>query len=645
MNLEQMQARLDFVNRLGRSYQRVGNYNEAIVRYRDAIEISKSIGDGRGEATALRNIGTAYAAMGEYRKTWEWLEASRRLFAKLNFQPEARDIEQLTTLFLGQRDAFCLHRFLKSNKAQGVKGPINLFERISEIKEQARDWLNELGGHGLEHSQRLEEYLDALTAHPLRKGKLTAGEVFVLLCAVYLHEIGFMDEGQLMPVGRFTRSYDRILTAPGKYLLGDFPAKIGYTPLAAQAVAWVCNGCSDEKFFPLQEVHNTFADHNLSEDSLNLRKLAALLRVAEEIDDPYSRLASSRSQVRAAEIGEETITWHWKRAGQDEIEAARRMATEKQIILASPLDYLKHIGFGHWHFALSPQIDSAVFMPEPPVETFVGREECLVKLHDMIQERKEGTITGIVGTGGIGKTELAKMYAQRFRSYYPGGIFWASMKGSNWKVEAPKILAELHPGTEPMVFAEENKAKDEVKRVLTRKDALLVIDGVEGPGHIIKPGCHVLVTTRHKDAFGIMPRKAIQELPGLTKDMGLKLLELIVGVERVKQDTAAAERIVVIMGGMPLALEIAAAHLADAPDLSFIDYIGLVQFKVGELRLENALGKDVVASLELSLEQLSKAQDGTRLTALFQAASVCAASGFSSRTLGAAAGLGRMRRP
>jgi len=412
--------------------------------------------------------------------------------------------------------------------------------------------------------------------------------------------------------------------------------------LIAEALAKVCQGHSDEKFFPLSKVERKFEDQTLPGGILNLRKLAALLRLADEADDPYLRPKGDlvRQHTSLVTIGTETIAWHWKQAGEEYLEAFLRHLHEKQATLVSSIVYLEEIGLGTWYLVLDPQVAGAApFMPEAPVETFVGREEDLKKLHAIIRGRREGAITGVVGTGGIGKTELAKVYAQRYRNDYPGGVFWASMKGSTWKEQAPRILAELRPGAEPPVFPDEGKARDEVKKAVARQGALLIIDNVDEPDQIIEPDCHVLVTTRRKDAFGIMPRKAIQELPGLPKAEGVKLLGEILGADRVLKDRAAAERIVGILGGMPLALEIAAKHLADAPDLSFTDYIGLVQFKVAELRLEDAPDKDVVASLELSLDQLSKAPDGETLAALFEAASVCAASGFSSRTLGAAAGL------
>lgn len=90
---------------------------------------------------------------------------------------------------------------------------------------------------------------------------------------------------------------------------------------------------------------------------------------------------------------------------------------------------------------------------------------------------------------------------------------------------------------------------------------------------------------------------------------------------------------------MPLALEIAARHLADIPDFSFPDYIGRIRNRLDLLAVEHEEDKNVLASLELSLDGLKELKDGAELLDLFFASAVCAATGFTSDTLIAAAGL------
>ena len=279
-------------------------------------------------------------------------------------------------------------------------------------------------------------------------------------------------------------------------------------------------------------------------------------------------------------------------------------------------------------------------MANEPIETFVGRERDLEGLHQIIADRGVGAITGKIGTGGIGKTELARMYAKKYKAEYPAGVFWASFRGSTWQEEAYTILKALYPGAEIIPFLDNAKAKDEIYKHLDRKEVLLVIDNVNEADEIIRPGCSVLVTTRDQKAFGIISRIAIKELDTLSKDDGIKLLVGVLGKARVAQDPSGASRIVEILGGMPLALAIAAYHLEAVPDLSFPDYLGQIRGKIKELKLKDSEDKAVVVSLELSLGQLESIPLGVRLSALFEAASVCAESGFTPLTLMETAGLG-----
>lgn len=281
-------------------------------------------------------------------------------------------------------------------------------------------------------------------------------------------------------------------------------------------------------------------------------------------------------------------------------------------------------------------------MAGEPVTTFVGRENDLEDLHKIMIDRKVCAITGAVGTGGIGKTELARVYANRYRSEYSAGVFWASMRGSTWQHEAHRILKALYPEAEIVPLFDSEKAKNEILRHLSQKDALLIIDNVNEAADIIRPDCSVLATTAQKGAFGVISRIAIKELKGLSGNEGIKLLEGVLGKDRVAKDPSGALRIIEILDSMPLALQIAAYHLDAVPDLSLSEYVSQAQRKIKELKLKDNGDKAVVASLELSLGQLRTTPHGTQYIALFEAASICSETGFTSLTLAQTAGLSEM---
>lgn len=318
---------------------------------------------------------------------------------------------------------------------------------------------------------------------------------------------------------------------------------------------------------------------------------------------------------------------------------------EKKQTLESSLEYLKNAGAGEQRsLSRSETAESVPFMVVEPVETFVGREKDLKELHRIIVDRGVGAITGTSGLGGIGKTELARMYAKRYKADYPDGIFWASLRGSKWQEEGRRIFEALYPGTDIAPFFDNAKAKDEVCNRLNRKSALLVIDNVNEAHEIIRPDCSVLVTTRERSIFNIISRIAVKELDRLSVDDGVKLLMKVLGKARVARDSSGASGIVEILGGMPLALDIAVRHLESFPDLSFTDYIGQIREKIEELKIKDSEDKEVVVSLELSLKGFESIPHGAECIGLFEAAGVCVGSGFTSQTLMETAGLGGMDR-
>ncbi len=150
---------------------------------------------------------------------------------------------------------------------------------------------------------------------------------------------------------------------------------------------------------------------------------------------------------------------YWDRATNPDPDEFLGLLTKKIAILHDSIMYLDSIGSVHWNLLLRPSCSTTIpFMPEKPVETFVGRVPDLEKLHDIIRTRGAGAVTGLRGSGGIGKTELARMYAQKYRNEYPGGVFWASLKASTWKEEAGKIKAAAYFVKNPPVFPDKQKA-------------------------------------------------------------------------------------------------------------------------------------------------------------------------------------------
>lgn len=154
-----------------------------------------------------------------------------------------------------------------------------LGDRIRVMKQDAQNnWLRSLEKNGFSHSKRIENYLNRLVPDNIKEASLNPAEIFVLLYAVYLHDIGYLiseDEHERSGYKDITNNFP-------KYKLNDrFEAKV---------VALVCYGHASEKEFPLITIPTRSSVAGLGDAPLNLRFLAALLRLADEIDNAYTRV-------------------------------------------------------------------------------------------------------------------------------------------------------------------------------------------------------------------------------------------------------------------------------------------------------------------------------------------------------------------
>jgi tetratricopeptide (TPR) repeat protein len=137
------------------------------------------------------------------------------------------------------------------------------------------------------------------------------------------------------------------------------------------------------------------------------------------------------------------------------------------------------------------------------VNGFIGREKFLEDLHQAFVSAERRSALAIQGPGGIGKTQLAIAYSQRYAAYY-NLIWWISCE--TWNVayrdmaslESRLGLTQVTPSAQEARFA----ALFNALRVgATYEHWLLVFDGADVPSDIeelIPPRHgHVLITSRN----------------------------------------------------------------------------------------------------------------------------------------------------
>lgn len=192
------------------------------------------------------------------------------------------------------------------------------------------------------------------------------------------------------------RSQQYIINNPKDYFLDDFPV-MGKKPYSrvAEAVGIVCLGHSEEKFVSFNDITYKFYDACLSEEPLNLKKLSALLRIADEADDPYIRLIGSdqssiRSHIPLVSIKENIIVWHWDKSDNINPEKLNKLREKKIDALRTAKDYIEEIGGGKWFFVLDPEY--SIFsneyseFDENPHNKFIKKVRKYVEIEDHIPE-------------------------------------------------------------------------------------------------------------------------------------------------------------------------------------------------------------------------------------------------------------------
>jgi len=222
-------------------------------------------------------------------------------------------------------------------------------------------------------------------------------------------------------------------------------------------------------------------------------------------------------------------------------------------------------------------------VPFPRNPFFTGRDLVLEQMHAALTGKPPMAAHtrsyALHGLGGMGKTQLAIEYAYRYRHAYQA-IFWidaetlASLTSSFVRLAASLALPEE---------AEEDQRKTvaAVLRWLNRHAGwLLIFDNVEDLSLVksflpTSDQGALLLTTRLQSLGTLAQRLA---LPPMTMQEGFDFL--LARTNRKKyaaanqQEYAATQKIIIEMGGLPLALEQAGAYI-DATQCSLSDYLHL----------------------------------------------------------------------
>jgi DNA-binding SARP family transcriptional activator len=236
----------------------------------------------------------------------------------------------------------------------------------------------------------------------------------------------------------------------------------------------------------------------------------------------------------------------------------------------------------------------------------LGREEELAALRaGFTDPQRVGwpVLRVLTGLGGVGKTSLARAYAQRYQEHYEL-VWW--VRAENLEV-VPGEFRVLLSILAPQYAQQARDPVQAVHAVLANRIEpwLLIVDNIAEPDALrgllpaAGPG-DVLITSR----AGTWPdRRMVLPVAPLTSPHGARLLTTLSG----DPDQATAAVLADELGGLPLALAQAGSYVAHSA-LDLAGYLALYRCRRGELHAEGHAPDypDTVATTwQLAFDQLS----------------------------------------
>jgi tetratricopeptide (TPR) repeat protein len=287
--------------------------------------------------------------------------------------------------------------------------------------------------------------------------------------------------------------------------------------------------------------------------------------------------------------------------------------------------------FSNVTFGAAPAVPPVALAQLPPLVTgFTGRAAELAVMTELLDPAgAAGTVvvSAVAGLAGVGKTALAVQagYAARERGWFAGGVLFLDLHGYD---EAPVGPAQALDGLlRALGVAAEHIPPDAEARAALYRSALaavsepvlVIADNASSEAQVRLllpgPGPHRVVATSRHTLAGLGAR--LLDVTVLDEAAGVALLEAALRAarpddDRASSDREAAGRLAAICGGLPLALQIAAALLKADPTRSvseLAEELGAERGRLGALRYDDGSGTaapSVAAAFELSCRRLDE---------------------------------------
>ncbi|GAB3463483.1 AfsR/SARP family transcriptional regulator [Actinophytocola sediminis] len=212
------------------------------------------------------------------------------------------------------------------------------------------------------------------------------------------------------------------------------------------------------------------------------------------------------------------------------------------------------------------------------IADFTGRQVQLAEITRVLTDDDDDEdvrygmrVVAISGKGGVGKSTLALRAAHELRDIYPDGHLYGDLESPNGQDRVRGMLAKFLRalGVDGNGIPDDEEERADLYRSrMASKRVLVVLDGAANEEQVLPllpagPGCAVIVTSRAP--LPGLPGAHLVDIDVFDVDRSLEMLNKIIGPSRAETEPDAANELVRLCGGLPLAIRIAGARLASRP--------------------------------------------------------------------------------
>lgn len=233
------------------------------------------------------------------------------------------------------------------------------------------------------------------------------------------------------------------------------------------------------------------------------------------------------------------------------------------------LQFAVDVAVAHYGWRIEPFMQTAEAPPEAPTpreapappSVFVGREGEAGKARAALLDQTEEAVTVLHGMAGVGKSALAQHVVADpgVEQHFADGTFWFDLRAIDVMTALEHIALAFGQTLAQHTLVDSRAAF--VRSILRGKRVVIVVDGADDAPSVLSlcPGSPsaVLVTTIDRDLAYRLTREPTPVYP-LAEASAIRVLEALVDKQLSSGDRRSLRRIVTLLGGLPLALELAA---------------------------------------------------------------------------------------